>query len=59
MAILMTPKEVIEHFKKLPQDEQVLITWWEQKGTPELDLEIGQEQLEVCVGHVNDWMESN
>jgi len=59
MANIMTAKEVIEHFTKLPQDEEVLITWWEQKHTPDYDFEVGQEQLEQCVGHTNDWMASN
>jgi hypothetical protein len=58
MAVF-TAKEIIEHFSRLPENEEVLITWWKQSDFPDYDFYEGTDVLdsESVIGAVNDAME--
>jgi inhibitor of KinA sporulation pathway (predicted exonuclease) len=59
----MKPKEAIKLLEQCDPEEELLITWWgDSDWKPYKDTyqayDLAEQQLEVCIGHVNDWMES-
>ena len=61
--MISTVKELIEDLMKLNPDEVLVYTYWgEEDYTPYKDqeqaLELIEDALDNCVGHVNDHLES-
>jgi hypothetical protein len=58
-----TVKELIEQLKQLDPDEALIYTYWgneDYKDYKDLDQAISliDDGLDTCIGHVNDYLES-
>tara|TARA_R110002126_G_scaffold148246_1_gene294297 strand:- start:338 stop:547 length:210 start_codon:yes stop_codon:yes gene_type:complete len=58
-----TVKELIEQLKQLDPDETLIYTYWgdeDYKDYKDLDQAISliDDGLDTCIGHVNDYLES-
>lgn len=63
--MITTAKEAIQLLQKQYKEnleEDLLITWWDSSDFNGLDLDQafsnGEDSLDVCVGHVNDYVQS-
>jgi hypothetical protein len=60
---IMTAREAIEALKQCDPDETLLITYWgdtdftEHKNRGKA-FDLAEQQLETCIGHVNEWVDS-
>lgn len=57
----MQAKEAIKYLEELDPEAELVITWWTEEDFKGKDLEsaysAAEQQLENCIGHVNDWVE--
>lgn len=60
---IMTVREAIEALKQHDPNETLLITYWgdtdftDHKNRGKA-LDLAEQQLETCIGHVNEWVDS-
>ena len=59
----MKPAEAIELLQKCDPEEELLITWWgnsDWEAYEDIDqaYELAEQQLDTCIGHINDWIQS-
>ena len=60
---IMTAREAIEALKQCDPDETLLITYWGDTDFTEYKnrgraFDLAEQQLDSCVGHVNEWVAS-
>ena len=61
--MINTVKEVIEDLMALNPDEVIIYTYWgkedyESYKDKEQAIELIEESLDTCIGHVNEYLES-
>jgi hypothetical protein len=61
--MINTVKEVIEGLMTLNPDEVIIYTYWGKEDykpykDQEQAIELIEESLDTCIGHVNDYLES-
>ena len=60
---ISTIKELIDDLMKLNPDEVIIYTYWGKEDykpykDQEQAIELIEESLDTCIGHVNDYLES-
>lgn len=58
----MQVQDAIDELSKLDPEEDIVITWWTSNDFKGMDVDqaysLAEDQLESCIGHVNDYVES-
>mgnify|MGYP006280700897 FL=1 len=59
----MKPKEAIALLQQCDPEEELLITWWgdvdwEAYKDKDQAYSLAEEQLDTCIGHINEWVQS-
>jgi hypothetical protein len=61
--MIATVKELIEQLKQLDPDEALIYTYWGEEDykdykDPDQAMSLIEDGLDTCIGHVNDYLES-